>query len=160
MVGESISSGAQFRQPVSRSLSSRPIESLAGAPHRVRGPARPSASRSLTAGGGGRHLLPERSPCRKSLNREREVDLLPRAEVGSVPAGGAASRREAAGRWSQAGPGRRQGLLVLERGAVDVAGMTIGLAAEAQDGGVVDEAVGDGDGLRRRREKFSPLLER
>ena len=37
-------------------------------------------------------------------------------------------------------------LLGVERRAVHVAGLTIRLAAEAQDGDVVDEAVGDGDG--------------
>ena len=50
-------------------------------------------------------------------------------------------------------------LLALERGAVHVAGLAIGLAAEAQDGGVVDETVGDGHGLSGRREKLSPLPE-
>jgi hypothetical protein len=45
-----------------------------------------------------------------------------------------------------AGSGR---LLVVERGPVHVAGLPVGLAAEAQDGRVVDQAVGDGDGLRR-----------
>jgi hypothetical protein len=40
-----------------------------------------------------------------------------------------------------------KGRLVPERRAVEVAGVTIGLAAEAQDGGVVDEAVGDGHSL-------------
>ncbi len=51
-------------------------------------------------------------------------------------------------------------LLVVERGAVHVAGLAVGLAAEAQDGGVVDETVGDGDGLGGRREKLGPLLKR
>jgi hypothetical protein len=37
-------------------------------------------------------------------------------------------------------------LLGVERRAVHVAGLTIRLGAEAQDGDVVDEAVGDGDG--------------
>ena len=52
------------------------------------------------------------------------------------------------------------GLLGVEWGAVYVAGLAVGLAAEAQDGRVVDEAVGDGDGLGGRREKLCPLLKR
>jgi hypothetical protein len=51
-------------------------------------------------------------------------------------------------------------LLVVERGAVHVARLAVGLAAEAQDGGVVDQAIGDGDGLRGGRQKLGPVLER
>ena len=51
-------------------------------------------------------------------------------------------------------------LLVVEWGAVHVARLPIGFAAEAQDGGVVDEAVGDGHRLRGRRQEFPPVLER
>jgi hypothetical protein len=37
------------------------------------------------------------------------------------------------------------------------AGLTIRRTAEAQDGGVVEEAVGDGHGLSGRGEKLCPL---
>ena len=50
-------------------------------------------------------------------------------------------------------------LLVVERSAVHVAGLPIGFAAEAQDSGVVDEAVGDGHGLSGRRQEFPPVLQ-
>src|SRR6266545_4873939 len=89
-----------------------------------------------------------------------EVDVLLRAERGKPPAGTTTPRGGTAGRWSRAGAGRRRGLLVVERRAVHVARLPIRLAAEAQDGGVVDEAVGDGDGLGGRREKLGPVLER
>jgi hypothetical protein len=51
-------------------------------------------------------------------------------------------------------------LLVIERCAMDVARLAIGFAGEAQDGGVVDEPIGDRDRLRRRRQELGPLLER
>jgi hypothetical protein len=55
-------------------------------------------------------------------------------------------------------PAGGKGLLVFERRAVDVAGVTIGLAAEAQDGGVVDEAVGDGHGLGQEVQRSAPSV--
>jgi hypothetical protein len=61
------------------------------------------------------------------------------------------ARRPRAEKPPTGGPVQAQaggkGRLVPERRAVEVAGVTIGLAAEAQDGGVVDEAVGDGHSL-------------
>ena len=51
-------------------------------------------------------------------------------------------------------------LLAVERCAVDVAGLAIGLAGEAQDGGVVDEPIRDRDRLGGRREELGPLFER
>jgi hypothetical protein len=51
-------------------------------------------------------------------------------------------------------------LLAIERRAVDLAGLAIGFAGEAEDRGIVDQPIGDGDRLRGRREKFGPLLER
>ena len=50
-------------------------------------------------------------------------------------------------------------LLVVERGAVDVPGLTEGLAAEAEDGRLVDEPFGDRHGLCGRGEELPPFLE-
>jgi hypothetical protein len=71
---------------------------------------------------------------------------------------GAARRRRRPGGPIRSRPAVEE-LFVVERCAVHVAGLPIRLAAEAQDGRVVDEAVGDGHGLRWRREKLSPALE-
>jgi hypothetical protein len=92
-----------------------------------------------------------------------------RPQVCECPSGGIyfSARR---GGIPPAGPGRRAAprsagsprpaLLAVERRVVDVAGLPIGLAGEAQDRGVVDEAIGDGDGLGGRRQELAPLLER
>ena len=77
------------------------------------------------------------------------MELLLRVDAGRSPAGATVPRGRAAGRWSHSGAGRRR-LLVVERRAVHVARLPIRLAAEAQDGGVVDETVSDGHGLRGR----------
>jgi len=61
------------------------------------------------------------------------------------PAGGSLPE-PAGGDWT---------LLVVEGSAVHVAGLPI----EAQDGGVGDEAVGDGHGLSGRRQEFPPVLQ-
>jgi DNA-binding NarL/FixJ family response regulator len=53
---------------------------------------------AVTAGGGETHLLPEPSARRKSVNGEDDLDLVPRADGGSVPAGARARRGRAAGR--------------------------------------------------------------
>jgi hypothetical protein len=54
--------------------------------------AHPMLGNILTAGGGGSHLLPGRSPRAKYVNREDEMDLLLRAEMGRFPAGARAPR--------------------------------------------------------------------
>ena len=87
------------------------------------------------------------------------MDLLPRADAGSSLSGATVPRGRAAGPVVPCGSRPAARLLVVERRAVHVAGLTIRRAAEAQDGGVVDEAVGDGDGLSGRRQKLCPLLE-
>ena len=81
------------------------------------------------------------------------MDLLPRAAKGRWPAAARAPREEAAGRGVLVGApagGEVARLLVVQRGAVHVARLAIGRAGEAQDGGVVDEPVSDGDGLTGR----------
>ena len=72
---------------------------------------------------------------------------------GNPPADGRPRAETPAGRWSHSakrGAGRREceTLLAVERGAVDLARLTIGPAGEAQDRGVIDQPLGDGDGLR------------
>ena len=76
------------------------------------------------------------------------------ARRGGIAAAGRRPRAEAP---PAGGPVRARGdrrpvtgaeLFVVERRAVDVAGLAIGLAGEAQDRGVVDEAIGDGHRLR------------
>ena len=51
-------------------------------------------------------------------------------------------------------------VFAVERRALHVTRGPEGLAGETQNGGVVDEPVDDGDGLRFRRHKLAPLLER
>jgi len=46
----------------------------------------------LTAGGGASHLLPGKTAGGNYVNREGEMDLLPRAEMGRIPAGARAPR--------------------------------------------------------------------
>ncbi len=62
----------------------------------------------VTAGGGPSHLLSGKSRSVKPVNREGEMDLLLRADMGRSPAGATVPRGRAAGRWSYSGAGRRR----------------------------------------------------
>jgi len=55
--------------------------------------------------------------------------------------------------------GATGGLLVLKRSAEDVARSAEGFPAEAEDGGLIDQPLGDGHRLGRRGQEFPPLLE-
>jgi hypothetical protein len=50
-------------------------------------------------------------------------------------------------------------LLFVEGSAVHVAGPPEGLPAEAEDRGLIDQPLADGDGLGRRRQDLLPLRE-
>ena len=118
----------------------------------------------VTAGSGTRHLLPATGGSGKRRDSRTIAISFPARRGGIPPAG----RRPHAEPRLVGGPVQMRPdaasddavLLAIERGAVDVTGLAVGLACEAQDGGVVDEPIGDGDRLRGRRQELGPLLER